>query len=320
MTYPNTLSERKTIVGKEAFQVFKSLESNDFNELIERLIAFEKYLSKLCLQISSSGLKDVFIYHWIFKHEVHKQKEIENFYKSNIFAARASIGRIISKIKNEEINQVTLRMLSDFICDLKNIIFYFDKTQDYSWLLVNTNSHGSNYYNDLSTNVFWSGMPGKNSEEMMTLSSSTPFMIRQSIEYKIKRLLGIDYLIIDEKRDTRTTMRCFKAIENNKKFYKNSSFDFKIIRQIHAWTNYYIHGGYRPEPWRTETAINYLKNLFYAGMTSENKSLSLYAGVEVFEIDLSKIIENTEKSIRQDISGNVQIKWLTNPELCLLKK
>ena len=313
------MSERENIVGKEAFQVFKSLENKDSNELIERLIAFKKYLIKLCLQISPKGLKDVFIYQWIFKHKISTQREFEYYCKSNIFAAGASLDRIISKIENEEINQVTLRMLSDFICDLKNMINYFDKNQDYSWLLLNTNSHISNFYYDLSTNVFWSGMPGKDSEEMITLSSSTPFIIRQSIEYKIKRILGIDYLLIDGKPDIKTAERCFRAIENNKAFYRTSSFDFKIVKQIHSWTNYYVHGGYRPEPWRTETAINYLKNLFYAGKTSEKYSYSLFAGVEVFESDLPKVIENTENSIRYEIHGDIQIKWLANPELALIK-
>jgi hypothetical protein len=165
-------------------------------------------------------------------------------------------------------------------------------------------------------------MPGKKLEEMITLSSSTPFIIRQSIEYKIKRILGIDYIEIDGKPDIKTAERCFRALENNKAFYRTSSFDFKIVKQIHSWTNYYIHGGYRPEPWRTETAINYLKNLFYAGKTSEKHSYSysLYAGVEVLECDLPNLMENTEISIRNEIHGDIQINWLTDPELALIKK
>jgi len=314
------VSNNKSITGKEALELFKAIKkSKNAAEIVEKLQAFEDYLLLLRKQICPKGLKDIFILEWVFKHEINTQKDYVNFCKANIFTAQASIGRIVKKINDDGVNEVSLRMLTDFICDLKPFVTYFDKNHDYSWLLINTNSHISNFYYDLSSNVFWNGMPGKHPEESLALSSSTPFIIRQSIEYKIKRILGIDYYLIDGKPDIRTTDKCFDAIERNKPFYKTKGFDFSMVKKIYSWTNYYVHGGYRPEPWRTECAINYLKGLFYAGVTSVKSSLSLYAGIEVLESELDKLHINTEVSIKKGVQGKVEIEWLTRPEVAIIK-
>lgn len=316
-----TVSNNQSITGKEAHEVFIALKQNkNTSELVEKLQAFENYIQLLCKQICPKGLKEAFIYQWVFTNEVKNKRDDESYCKANIFAAQSSLNRIITKINEVGMNEVSHRMVSDFVCDLKPFIQYLDKSQDYTWLLINTNSHISNFYFDLSSNVFWNGMPSKHPEERLVLASSTPFIIRQSIEYKIKRILGIDYFLIDGKQDIRTAEKCFHAIDSNKPFYKTKGFDFKIVKQIYSWTNYYVHGGYRPEPWRTETANNYLKGLFYAGVTSVKYSLSLYAGIEVLESDLDKLRTNTEKNIKNGVQGKVDIEWLTQPEVAIIKK
>lgn len=308
------------LINNDALKIFNLLKSNiKSNDLISGLQDFNRYLKELCSQICPKGLKDSFIYQWIFTHTVIKRRDFESYYKANLLAANKSLDRMIFKIRQDGINAVTNRMFIDFVCDLKPFIAYFDKNQNYSWLLGNTNGHISNFYSDLSITIFWNGMPSNNSEERLALASSTPFVIRQSIEYKIKRILGIDYILINGKLDIRTMERCFKAIEKNKTFYRTKDFDINTIKQIYSWTNYYVHGGYRPEPWRTETAINYLNNLFYAGQSSNKKYLSLYAGVEILEDDLTNVLKNTERSIKSGENRPVEIRWLNKPEVLIIK-
>jgi len=306
-------------MNKEAFEFYKSIKKNhDSIELTKKGNLFLEYLVKLCDSISRKGFKDNFILQWLFKNELKHENDIKSFYKANLFSAKNSLQRIISKLETEEINEVNKRMLTDFICDLKPFIIYFDKKQDYNWLLLNTNTHISNFYSSLSMNVFWSGKPGEHLEESLVLASSTPFIIRQSIEYKIKRILGIENLLINEKPDIRTIEKCFKAIENNQIYYRTNGIDFKVIKLIYSWTNNYIHGGYRPRPWQTETALNYLKKLFYAGKTSKENSFSIYASIEVLKDDLPKIKELTETSLKSETQGDLKIKWLLKPELAII--
>ena len=312
----------KSISNKEAIRAYQGLNGNSKTELgdvIEKLNTFQEYLSDLCRQICKKGLKTGFVYQWIFTNEV-KQKDYDSYYKANLSAASESLSRIIFKLKTNGINEIRKRMLLNVICDLKPFVTRFDDKQDYAWLLRNTNRHITNFYQDLSKNIFWNGIPGNHPEERLVLATSTPFIIRQSIEYKIKRILGIDNILINGRSDIRSMEKCFRAIENNTNFYKVKDFDFRTVKLIHSWTHYYVHSGYRPEPWRTETAIHYLNNFFYSGQTSQSNSYSLYAAVEVNEADLEELNRKTEESIKKDAHGDICIRWLSKPEVAVIGK
>lgn len=309
-------------MSREAFEAYQKIRSDkELNsaDVVIKLQDLKNYLVNLCSRICPKGLKDQFILEWVFTNEITQRRDYESYCKANLFAASKSLDRIIPNIKQEGINEVTQRMLLNFICDLKLFVAYFDDNQDYSWLIGNTNSHISNFYFNLAENVFWNGTPGQHFEERRVLHSSTPFMIRQSIEYKIKRILGIDYLLLNGSLDFRTTEKCFKAIESNKIYYRTRDFDFGVVKRIHSWTNLFIHGGYRAETWRVETALNYLNNLFYKGKSRDNNAFSFYSGVEVLESDIANLRENTEKSIRNGEKGIVEMKWLDKLEVVVIK-
>ena len=186
-------------------------------------------------------------------------------------------------------------------------------------MIINTNTHITNFYFDLSRNAFYNGIPNDIKEEKLVLSTSTSFFIRQSIEYKIKRILGIDYILINDKPDKRSVEKYFKAIENNMSFYTTKNFNFEIIKKIHSWTHTYIHGGYRPEPWKTETALFYLNELFFSGKTSRKKSFSLYAGIELKESELESLKSNTESTIKSLDNSETSVKWAWPPEVAIIK-
>lgn len=307
-------------MSQQAHQFFEVLKNDkSTKEVITQLKKFENYMVNLCERLSPNGFKDNFIYHWTFKHIQSNQDNINNYVKANLFAAKNSLSRLNNKVEEREIHSVIRRMLTDFVCDLKPFITKFDKNQDYSWLLMNTNSHASNFYYHLSKNIFLNGKPGTHQEEKLALASSTPFIIRQSIEYKLKRILGIDYWLVDGRPDINTMDKCFKIIKANHRFYKTRDFDFDIIRQIYRWTNIYVHGGYRPEPWRTENALFCLKNLFYKGQALSSNLLSWYAGIEVLESDLPELLKNTEQLIEKMSNKPVEINWLSKPEVAIIK-
>jgi hypothetical protein len=302
----------------EAYQILKRYSNIDKQDLIKALESLKSYLEKLCKNISKNTPKNGFVCQWIFANDF-KDKDLDKSCKANIYAATESLKRIILVIKQQEITSVFKRMLIDFICDLKPFINYFDKSQNYKWLVGNTNSHITNFYYGLAQNIFYNGKPGTHEEEYFSLSSSTPFIIRQSIEYKIKRILGIDYIELFGKPHKTLANIYFKALRNNNKFYKTRNFDFEIVEKIHSWTHLYIHGGYRANPWLTETALYYLQGLFYSGKTSQSSSLSLYAGVEIVEIDLQELLKITQDFIKNEIGQDANIIWLIRPEVAYLK-
>ena len=304
-----------------AYNALKQGNLNDISEAVRKLKNMQDYLANLCNQIIKKEFKDKFIYQWTFTNLTSgiQPSDYDCYCKANLLSATFSLNRIISKIENEEVNDVRRRMLLDFVCDLKPFIANFDDKQDYSWLVSNTNTHITNFYHDLSENLFWNGMPGSHHEEHLTLSTSTPFIIRQSIEYKIKRVLGIDFLILNGKIHKTNPKVYFKVLKENLKYYHIKDLDFEIIETIHTWAHFYVHGGYRAKPWQIETAINYLKILFYSGETSQVNSYSLYAGVEVKEQDLEELIKSTEKTLKTQVNEDVNISWLTRPEVAVKK-
>ncbi|MGD8780941.1 MAG: hypothetical protein PVH88_18490 [Ignavibacteria bacterium] len=260
-----------------------------------KLLSFQKYLESLCSNICKKTLKDRFIYQWIFVNDTISEKDIESYIKSNLFAASKSLSRVIYRFEKDGINKIRTKVLLDFICDLKNFVTYFDNNQDYSWLIINTNTHITNFYYDLAQNIFWNGKPGFHDEEHRVLNTSTPFFIRQAIEYKIKRILGIN-LIYENGKVQRTRAKVyFDAFKKNIKYYKVCTLDIHLIEKIHNWSHNSIHGGYRPEPWIIETALYLLKDFFHSGKTKIANSHSLHAALEVYESDLEKLRLNTEK-------------------------
>jgi len=50
-----------------------------------------------------------------------------------------------------------------------------------------------------------------------------------------------------------------------------------------------VHSGLRPGPWKIETAIYLLKDLFYSGLTSNGTTYSMFASIEVEEENVAAL-------------------------------
>lgn len=311
------MMQHKKLKNKEILEAYNSLRPNsETNQTIDCLKVVLAYLKSLSKEICQTELKPSFIHQWTFKTVFKKKREYECYLKANIFTASKSLERLIKNIETNEVSNIKSRLIQDFLCDLKPFISYYDLNQDYSWLLQNTNSLNSNFYFDLATHTFWNGQPSENLMTKQVLSTSTPFFIRQSIEYKIKRILAIDYIEKDGKPYIKTLELCFKVIDECSDLFKIKKGSFEEIKNIHSWTHTYIHGGYRPEPWKTEYALHYLKDLFFAGKTSTG--FCEFAGIELCEKDLPKLKETTNLVIN-GLNENLNIKWLHRHEVSVIK-
>ena len=309
------------ILNKQAYRSFKSVkEGSEDNkpEIIECLKCFQFYLKDLYSQLVKRELKEKHLVNWVFKTQVDK-KDLDTFCKANIAAASYSLLRIIERLETTEFDEVIQRLLLDFICDLKQFIIRYDEHQDFSWLIVNTNNHISNFYFELADNVFWHGKPGNRKEEKLVLATSTPFIIRQSIEYKPKRVLGIQYIIKEGRLDKTSTKTYFTAFKNCSKYYRLRNIDLDIIETIHTWSNFYVHSGLRAEPWRTETALHYILNLNYKGPTIDSSLLSIYASIEIDESKVEEAKHSIEESIIQELGNDIRIVWDPHPEVAVIK-
>ncbi len=105
------------------------------------------------------------------------------------------------------------------------------------------------------------------------------FLLRQAIELRIKNCLGI-YVIYDKSgMPAKITPDTFiDFIYDNDKI--TIPIKKSILRKIHSWTNYYIHGGMLPELWKIELAQFLLTDLFSGGEMPGVGS-SVYGSIQI---------------------------------------
>jgi hypothetical protein len=91
--------------------------------------------------------------------------------------------------------------------------------------------------------------------------SSLPILIRQSIELKIKSIIGLERVLKSDKN--------IKIIPISKiiRFLEKESFldcpvSLKTLGYINFWTNTFIHTGIHPFSWQSLEAIDLIESLF----------------------------------------------------------
>jgi len=139
------------------------------------------------------------------------------------------------------------------------------------------------------------------------------FLIRQSIELRLKNIFGISYITNKNGEILPISWEKFlELLEDNK---KDIEFPFKIsiLRKIYKWTNYYIHGGFAPSLWEIEWAHHILNPLFSAGRykTLENRFGSVKIKKSFYENIATEIIKMLKNK-------NINIYGLGDPEALII--
>jgi hypothetical protein len=123
--------------------------------------------------------------------------------------------------------------------------------------------------------------------------NASVFLIRQSIELKIKNALGINFIC-----DNTGRMIKFPGDKLMEFFFSKSEIELpnikkSIVRKIHNWSQYFVHGGYVLNLWQIDIAHDLLNPLFDKG--ERNGSLSIYGGVKIkkeyYETNFKKDLE-----------------------------
>lgn len=127
------------------------------------------------------------------------------------------------------------------------------------------------------------------------------FLLRQAIELRIKNGLGI-YVIFDKSGSpAKITPDTFVEF-----IYSNDKITIpvkkSILKKIHGWTNYYIHGGMLPELWKIELAQELLTDLFNGG-EKKGVGMSLFGSIQ---IDINYFENQLYDDIANFIIGTVR--------------
>ena len=88
-----------------------------------------------------------------------------------------------------------------------------------------------------------------------------------------------------------------------------------VIKKIHDWTQYYIHGGMVPYLWQIEWA-HYLTEKIFAG-DCQGETWSINGGIKIKKAYMSKIQNDVRKSFSKP--KDIIVVKLKQPECFYLK-
>lgn len=248
---------------------------------------------------------------WIFDHIFKKswsEKEIQNMAIANVAAARISLNRLLLKFRKID-NDVLKEFCIDLICDIEFWMIKVDPNQDFSWLILNTNhSVSHSYYMGVRFALY-----GVDSEKFNTYDSrfiNATLMIRNTIEQRIKGLLGIDS--IHRPRNPIPLSVIIDVLCDLKQLHLKPGIELKKIGQINNWANHFLHRGIRPKPWQLEWAEYELGKMFFIGDTSDKRTHSIYAA---FETENLILLRNEFELKITEKYNDVQIVWMNSAEI-----
>ncbi|PGA16231.1 hypothetical protein COL65_20280 [Priestia aryabhattai] len=152
-------------------------------------------------------------------------------------------------------------------------------------------------------------------DDIVTMPSSI-FFIRQAIEIRLKNAFGIVSIRDKDGKFKKITGENFlNLVDENS---PDIEFPIKksIVRKIHSWTNYYIHGGSINYSWHIEWAHYMLQPLFNSGEV-ENVGWHISGSIKMKKSYYNDI-ENRIKGLFNNEEG-LQIIRMNYPEAIIIE-
>lgn len=299
--FENLYKTKKNEINKRIRTIFKDFQaSKEINKFFQQIFKIE-------LEINKNDKKEQI------------KSKLDNYYKIQF--------KGMLYVFNEIFDEIVKYKKIDNFCNRENFHGLF---RYYKYLLINIDMilYDAEIKNNINNNsqiesdnrikssdVFASSKRLKlylsSTNELSSFNTSV-FLIRQSIELKIKNSLGIDYILNDfGLMEKIPGDNLINFVYNN----KNISFSIinkSIIKKIHKWTNYFIHGGFIIYIWQIHIAHKILEKLFtYDSITIEK---------DYYNNNLKIELENYIKKNcnRNNNLNNMQIKYLDKPEAHLI--
>ncbi|MDP8210897.1 MAG: hypothetical protein P9M05_08785 [Candidatus Stygibacter australis] len=253
--------------------------------------------------------------HQIF---LKKIKSAKVYSKYTIIAITESLERIKSGIVNcyEQDDCDTLigvlRLLSDLLFD--SLIFFnksnlFYKSEKIEFGVSKSNSISSSDAYSASMKLF-KEVVNRNSSEIVAIRYTSIFLIRQSIELKIKNVLGIVNITDQNGEAIPIKQKIFVEFIKDNSDKITFPIDYKVMEKIYEWTNLYIHHGIFDSIWVIDWAYIMLAELFKPHI--DDTIINLLKQVEL-PIDggvlqkLQGVNPSQGKSIVFNIYGSIKI-------------
>jgi hypothetical protein len=122
--------------------------------------------------------------------------------------------------------------------------------------------------------------------------NTSVFLIRQSIELRIKNALGINYIHHEDGSIIKFPGDKLMDFIFSKPEIELPDIKKSILKKIHEWTQYFVHGGYILNLWQIDIAHTLLLPFFTVG--EKDGSMSIHGSIRIKK-------EYYESSFRSDV-------------------
>ena len=318
MNVPDELKLHKFIEQKDL------KTEKDFEELKTQFNSFLKYLNNTYTEWfpkASCCYKEEHVAEQLFERE-REEKDLKSWVQYELYAIIITSQNVFSRVINlskAEGCSIDL-LLKDELKLLEEISFEVIAFLDYATFVITGKYAGYGYRKRSAANSFElfraSEMFFRNEKIYencigdFVIRPTSIVLLRQAIEIRLKNAFGINVITYENgtilKIPGNFLLEIIKtAPEGAIKF----PIKLCILRKIHEWTQYYIHGGFIPYLWEIEWAFVILNPLFSVG--TDGKTFSRDGSIQIKR----SYYDQVENEIKSKI-GNEKIKIyrLNNPE------
>lgn len=289
----------------------------------------ERFLYRIHELIPNFGNKKYtveFLLGQILRENV-EEKDCKKFFEYNAYAFLFCYEKKWKEIKDYINNKRKIDLFSDslfqtkfehikkLMIDALEVIQYLEVFYGHNpeqEILINRKISGTDIF--WYTNLMSNGIVDTSND---TYYSNLAYLIRHSLEIRIKNALGIIDIKNNEETckitsDIFTTFLC-----TNSNIQLPSSINKSLLEKIFIWTNYHIHLGIRLYNWDFLLILEYISPLFEGG--KNNNQISIYGSISMkknyYQLTLSSDLVHYLTSLGKTVTNVILSK---SPECMLI--
>jgi len=164
-------------------------------------------------------------------------------------------------------------------------------------------------------NLFWSStVTNKNPLSHMSSVSLAVFALRQAIEIRFRRVIGITKIVDENVSDAKLRHDfILDFVGKNLDLIELKVGSMTNLALIYKWTNFSIHTGGMPKIWEMQFALDFCNNVFQPDAPDPKKGWSINSSVKIK--DYAELKKRWESEVKAALPGrNWHFMYMEKPE------
>lgn len=305
---------------KSAQKLLSKWEKSTLDDFKAFMAEFDKWV-KANLKVH----KDDYLIGQIYKENVFFRTEDEytQLCRCQVELAHRCLKSMLEDIEKEpDIYPSRIKHIVDYIFDLAPFMDQIMKKKDPKYQFIGggkSYSQSSIWMFREACNLFWSStVTDKNPLSHMSAVSLSVFALRQAVEIRFRRAIGI-VKVVDEASLNDAKLRhdlILEFVAENLDLIELKVVSMTNLAAIYKWTNFSIHNGIMPKMWEIQFALEYCRKAFQPDAHDPKKGWSIDSSIKIKDYDELK--RRWEKKVNENCVGRQwHFLYLDKPEAVL---